>query len=140
MLYKPKELGNLFSNSHFSEYPFVSIPQVFNDYRGSIANIADGALGDVAYIKSTKGSVRANHYHQNDWHLSYMTSGSMEYYWKDLDSEVINLAKVKEGDLIYTPPMTIHKMIFLENSSFIAISKMHRDQNSYESDTIRVEI
>ena len=49
------------------------------------------------------------------------------------------LIKVKSGDLIFTPEDVAHKMTFLEESSFIAISRLNRDHDSYESDTVRLE-
>jgi len=107
----PTALSSLFSEEHFVNYPKVVIPQEFFDDRGSIRNIADGALGDVAVITSVNTSIRANHYHDKDWHLSYIVSGSMR---------------------------SPHKMIFLEESTFIAVSALSRNQENYESDTKRL--
>ena len=82
-----------------------------------------GALGDVAVITSVSTSIRANHYHDKDWHLSYVVSGSMRYLWKEeLDSEIENSLIVKGGEMVYTKPGSPHKMIFLEESTFIAVS------------------
>ena len=62
----PKELSELFQEKHFTNYPFVEIPQSFSDERGSIENIADGNLGDVAVITSVAGAMRANHLYEHD--------------------------------------------------------------------------
>ncbi len=78
----PNELSKIFTKSHFLNYPKILIPQNFVDDRGTIKNIADGKLGDVAIISSKANSIRANHVHDNDWHLSYVVSGSMRYFWK----------------------------------------------------------
>jgi len=115
-------------------YPKVLIPQIFNDDRGSIKNLADGRLGDVAIISSQKSSIRANHVHENDWHFSYLISGQMRYFWKDSNKQVQSLI-VKAGEMVYTPPKIPHKMQFLEDSVFIAISELSRSQNNYEADT-----
>ena len=48
----PSTLSSLFSDENFANYPKVLIPQIFNDDRGSIKNLADGRLGDVAIISS----------------------------------------------------------------------------------------
>lgn len=133
----PEELSPLFHETDFQGYPLVHLPQQFVDYRGSISNIADGKLGDVAVISSVKGSVRANHYHKNDWHLSYLISGKMEYRWLSLDSQDHGIMLINEGRLFYTPPNTIHRMTFLEDSIFVAVSKLGRNQENYEADTIR---
>jgi dTDP-4-dehydrorhamnose 3,5-epimerase-like enzyme len=136
----PKELSPMFETEHFKAYPKVEIPQVFSDERGLISNIADGKLGDVAVITSTAGSVRANHFHNADWHFSYMISGSMKYSWKPMDgtSEQESITAIS-GDLVYTPPLVAHKMEFLEESCFIAISALSRNQENYEADTVRLE-
>jgi dTDP-4-dehydrorhamnose 3,5-epimerase-like enzyme len=136
----PRELSALFTTSHFQNYPKIMIPQVFSDERGLISNIADGKLGDVAVITSTVGSIRANHFHHADWHFSYMVSGSMNYSWKPMDDSSNQQSIIASaGDLIYTPPLVAHKMEFLEESCFIAISALSRNQENYEADTVRLE-
>lgn len=135
----PIQLSKLFSTEHFENYPFVKLPQIFEDERGFIANIADGNLGDVAVIHSKKNSVRANHVHSKDWHISYMVFGSMLYTWRDsIDGEVTNQVEVNAGDLIYTPPKTPHKMVFTIDSTFIAVAALSRSQVAYEQDTQRL--
>jgi len=131
----PNSLSSIFTNAHFNNYPKVTIPQVFTDGRGSIKNIADGKLGDVAVITSEKNSIRANHIHDHDWHLSFMVSGSMKYYWKNLDDKEDKSIIVKAGEMIYTPPKVPHKMVFIEDSVFIAVSELSRVKENYESDT-----
>ncbi len=135
----PKSLSSLFKDSHFSNYPIIDIPQSFTDERGVILNIADGDLGDVAFITCTPDAVRANHIHKNDWHLTYLINGRMIYQWEDTTSGVRKgKIEVVAGQLFYTPPNTAHKMTFLTESSFIAVSGLHRDQASYELDTLRL--
>lgn len=132
----PAELSDMFKEIHFENYPFVTVPQLFTDDRGQIINIADGKLGDVAVIFSRQGALRANHVHENDWHLSYMVYGSMLYSWNDgNDSYTV---QVKARDLIYTPPKIAHKMTFLEESCFIAVAALNRTSENYEIDTTRL--
>ena len=133
----PKELSELFQEKHFANYPFVEIPQSFSDERGSIENIADGTLGDVAVITSAAGAMRANHVHKDDWHLSYVVQGLMKYFWKDEVGKE-NFVVVRSGQMVYSPPGTPHKMLFLEASSFIAIAAKNRSSENYESDTTRL--
>jgi len=137
-MHKPSELSSLFHEEHFSSYPLVDIPQSFKDERGLISNIADGNLGDVAVISSEAKAIRANHYHEEDWHLSYLLSGKMLYKWKALDSSDQGEIEIAAGFLFYTPKRTVHRMTFLEPSGFIAVSKLNRNQANYEFDTKRV--
>ena len=136
----PSQLSSLFNSKSFEKYPFVEIPQKYSDSRGLILNIADGNLGDVAIITSAINSIRANHFHNADWHFSYMVSGSMKYFWKPMDDSSDQESIIATaGDLIYTPPLVAHKMEFLEESCFIAISALSRNQENYEADTVRLE-
>ena len=135
----PKELSKIFTEGHFKNYPKVLVPQNFEDERGIIKNIADGKLGDVAIITSKTNSIRANHVHDNDWHLSYIVSGSMKYFWKnEIETAEIKSIVVKAGEMVYTPKKSPHKMQFLEDSTFIAISQLSRVQENYEEDTKRL--
>jgi dTDP-4-dehydrorhamnose 3,5-epimerase-like enzyme len=135
----PMELSKIFTDIHFKEYPKVLVPQNFTDERGTIKNIADGKLGDVAIISSKANSIRANHVHDNDWHLSYVVSGSMRYFWKsDIQANEVRSVLVEAGEMVYTPKKAPHKMQFLEDSIFIAISQLSREQENYEGDTKRL--
>ena len=136
---KPIELSNLFSDSDFEKYPFVRIPQEFKDERGLIQNIDDGAIGDVAVITSNSGSIRANHVHSDDWHLTFIVSGSMKYYWVDVQGVNQNTI-VNKAEMVFTPSRTPHKMEFLTDSVFIAISKLNRSHEKYEADTEKIDL
>ena len=132
----PNSLSFIFTDKHFAGYPKILVPQNFVDDRGSIKNIADGKLGDVAVIMSKANSIRANHIHDHDWHLSYLVSGSMKYYWRsDIENSKSESVIVISGEMVYTPPKAPHKMVFLEDSLFIAISGLSRVQENYEADT-----
>ena len=111
--------------------------QISEDLANDVENIADGTLGDVAIITSVAGAVRANHVHKDDWHLSYMVQGSMNYFWKDEVGQE-KVVEVRSGQMVYSPPGTPHKMLFLEASSFIAIAAKNRSSKDYESDTTRL--
>jgi len=135
----PEELSKIFTEDHFKNYPKVLVPQNFEDERGVIKNIADGKLGDVAIITSKANSVRANHVHDDDWHLSYLVSGSMKYFWKnEIEASETKNVVVKAGEMVYTPKKSPHKMQFLEDSIFIAVSQLSRVQENYEEDTKRL--
>ena len=133
----PNSLSKYFVTPSFDNYPIIEIPQFFNDTRGSIINIADGELGDVAVITSTANSIRANHTHKEDWHLSYLIEGEIMYFWED-DHKQKSII-IKPGELFYTPPKTPHKMLFLKESIFVAVAALSRTQENYEKDTTRLK-
>lgn len=114
------------------------------DKRGEMSYVLDDVahIKSVLYITCKKGSIRANHYHKNDMHYSYMIKGEMEYYYRDLNSENNKLYKVvvREGDIVRTPPMIVHAMRFTKDSSFIALTTESRNQVKYERDTVRVKL
>jgi len=134
MIEVPEELSSYFKEADFSDYPKVSIPQSFVDERGEIINIADGTLGDVAIINSNSQSVRANHIHETDWHLSYCLNGSLNYSFLDQDGQV-KTTQINAGELFFTPNQIAHRMDFLENTVLVVISRNSRKRDHYEEDT-----
>jgi cupin superfamily acireductone dioxygenase involved in methionine salvage len=134
MVEVPEELSSYFKEADFSNYPKVSIPQSFVDERGEIINIADGTLGDVAIINSMYRSVRANHIHETDWHLSYCLIGSLNYSFLGQDGHV-KTTQINAGELFFTPNQIAHRMDFLENTVLVVISRNSRKKDHYEEDT-----
>ncbi len=114
------------------------------DERGEMSHLLEGKtpVTSVLLITSKKGAIRANHYHKKDTHYAYMLKGKMEYAYQDLKSK--NKKKqsviVEKGDVVCTPPMTIHAMRFLEDSVFLALTTEERDQKKYEKDTVRIKL
>lgn len=134
----PKELSKYFSEIDFIDYPLINIPQKYQDNRGIISNLADGKIGDIAIITSHNKTIRAGHYHKNDWHLCYLIDGEFEYQWSSINSTGLRKLKVKPGELIYTPNKVYHELIFKKDSTFISISKLSRISAAYEKDTVRI--
>ena len=130
----PTELSSYFKANSFEEYPKVEIPQSFRDERGVIINIADGELGDVAIIESKAQSVRANHVHQSDWHLSYCLSGSLDYSFIEIDNQFAK-TRIESGELFFTPAGVPHRMDFLEDTVLVVISRNSRKRENYDEDT-----
>ena len=119
----------------------VKVDNVFNDLRGSIINITNLPIKNVAFIHSKKNTIRSNHYHKTDWHFIYVLKGSFKYYSQDLiTKKKYRSLLVKKGELIFTPPKIIHATYFLENTEILALSKNLRDTKNYEKDTVRVEL
>ncbi|MBO9457888.1 hypothetical protein [Labrenzia sp. R5_0] len=111
----------------------------FVDARGTIQPILDSQMGGCALITSKAGAIRANHYHQSDWHYSYVISGKIKYFHRPVGSDEKPTTEIFEtGSVFYSPPMVEHAMEFLEDTTFIVVSKHSRDKDDYEEDVIRV--
>jgi quercetin dioxygenase-like cupin family protein len=111
-----------------------------HDERGEIVSIVDNEIKNVSIITSNAGSIRSNHYHYVDYHYMYVVKGEIDYFYKGLDDEEVKYLKVCEGQSIYTPPNEIHACYFSVDTVLIVSSKNQRDQATYESDTVRIEL
>lgn len=113
----------------------------YRDERGAMSYLFDGKLHILGalLITSKKSSVRANHYHKKDSHYAFMLKGKMRYYYRDPKTPTAKTKSVlvKEGEIVYTPPMMIHAMEFLEDSTFLALTTEKRAKKTYEKDTIK---
>jgi quercetin dioxygenase-like cupin family protein len=117
----------------------VKLEKAFVDIRGSIQPLVDLPMESAVLIHSKKGAVRANHYHQTDWHFCYVLSGSIEYLHRPTGSRAKPKSVfVKEGELFFTPPMVDHQMLFPEKCSFLVLGRNSRSQEVYEADVIRI--
>jgi quercetin dioxygenase-like cupin family protein len=117
----------------------VKLEKAFVDLRGSIQPLVDLPMESAVLIHSKKGAVRANHYHQTDWHFCYVLSGSIEYLHRPTGSKAKpKTLFVREGELFFTPPMVDHQMIFPEDASFLVLGRNSRAQPVYEADVVRI--
>jgi quercetin dioxygenase-like cupin family protein len=114
------------------ELPFV-------DPRGSIQPLVDVSMESCVLIYSKKGSQRANHFHQTDWHYCYVLSGEIEYYSRDVGSDSPpQITKISKGEMFFTGPMEEHTMLFLEDTEFLTFGRNSRSQEVYEADIVRI--
>ena len=111
-----------------------------NDKRGSIISIVDDLVQNVSIISCFAGSIRSNHYHNEDFHYMYVLEGEIDYFYKELTNDNINYYKIKKNDIIFTPNKEIHATFFPVDTKLIVSSKLPRDQATYENDTVRVEL
>jgi len=109
------------------------------DARGGIVSIVDEPIMNVSIITCNAGAIRSNHYHKHDFHFMYVLEGQIDYFFKALDSDEVHYLKVKQGDNIFTPAEEIHATYFPVPTRLIVSSKLPRDQQSYENDTVRVK-
>lgn len=110
-----------------------------NDTRGSIVSIVDDVVQNVSLITCNAGSIRSNHYHKKDFHYMYVLEGEIDYFYKELNNDIVHYFKVKKNDIIFTPKNEIHATFFPLNTKLIVSSMLPRDQETYEKDTVRVE-
>ncbi|MDC1260946.1 hypothetical protein N8014_05165, partial [Pseudomonadota bacterium] len=110
-----------------------------NDIRGSIISIVDDVVQNVSLITCNAGSIRSNHYHKKDFHYMYVLEGEIDYFYKELNNDVVHYFKVKKNDIIFTPKNEIHATFFPLKTKLIVSSMLPRDQETYENDTVRVE-
>ena len=116
--------------------------EMFEDERGKILDIFyKEDIQHVAQIDSQPNVIRGNHFHKETTQHMLMISGSMEYWYKKVDSnEKPKMVHLKKGDLVSTPPFEIHTLkIGKDGNSFIVFSTGLRGGKDYESDTYRVE-
>jgi|TARA_B100001093_G_C26001932_1_gene666042 oxalate decarboxylase/phosphoglucose isomerase-like protein (cupin superfamily) len=119
----------------------LTLDKPHSDNRGCIQSIVNENNSNVSIITSKKFSIRSNHYHLTDSHFMYTIKGSYYYLFKPANSNhILTRVKVNQGSLIFTPPMESHVTIFLEDTTLLVISKNPRDQETYEKDTVRVDL
>jgi len=112
----------------------------FEDGRGQIIPILDTTMKSALLINSVRGAVRANHYHKTDWHYCYFTKGRAEYIYRPVGSRITpHVTRVEAGQMIFTPPMMEHAVVFTEESSMLTLSRNPRGQTLYEADIVRIE-
>jgi quercetin dioxygenase-like cupin family protein len=119
----------------------VDLEPPFSDERGSIQPLVDLPMKSAVLITSKKGTTRANHCHNTDWHFCYVISGCIEYYHRPHGS---NAAPVKvvilAGQMFFTPPDVDHAMVFPEDTVFLTLGRNSRKQEVYEADLKRIKL
>jgi len=135
-----KEYADLVNQGQFPEDNMVAIDPPFVDQRGEITNVWLGPSNSVSLITSKKGSSRASHWHQNDWHGAYVISGELEYFERDIDgTNVKEPIIVKAGEMVFSKPNVVHKMLFMQDTVFITVNGIIKDHSGYENSVHRVE-
>lgn len=123
------------------EGPLVELEPPFVDVRGAIHPLVDRIMKSAVLINSKKGTLRANHYHKTDWHYCYVISGSIEYYHRSTgDDQEPECVVAKAGEMVFTPPLVDHGMVFPEDTVFLTLSRNPRDQATYEADVVRIDL
>jgi mannose-6-phosphate isomerase-like protein (cupin superfamily) len=69
----------------------------------------------------------------------YVVSGSMKYHHGP-QAVASAMLLVRQGEMVFTPPLVEHAVEFPEDTVFINITGKTREQKSYEDDLVRVEL
>ena len=129
------------TKSNALENPVCALDDAHSDDRGAIQPLVDGDMKSAVLIHSKAGTVRANHYHKEDWHYCYVLSGSIDYYHRPVGSkEAPEHFRIEAGQLFFTPALVEHAMVFPVDTDFLCLGKNSRDQDTYEADTVRVQV
>lgn len=114
----------------------------FTDERGTISDILDEGVGHIGIITSKAGSIRGRHYHKKSTQYVYILNGKLELMTKDLREEDPKVKSVilEPGDLAVTPPMVVHVLKAIEDTTFLDLTTEPRSGRGYEEDTTRVDI
>ena len=127
--------------TQYLDNPIVALEAPFEDQRGAIFPILDEKMESCVLIRSVTGSVRANHYHETDWHYCYVLSGEIDYYWRETgDSAPPRKITIEKGQCFFTPPLVDHAMVFTQDTAFLTLGRNPRDQKTYEADVRRIEL
>jgi dTDP-4-dehydrorhamnose 3,5-epimerase-like enzyme len=115
--------------------------QTFSDERGIISDIFyKENIEHAALIESKPNVVRGNHYHKETTQHMIITQGSLEYWYKNYNTDdKPKMVELKKGDFITTPPLEIHALkIGPSGNQFIVFTEGLRGGADYEKDTYRV--
>lgn len=110
--------------------------RTFTDNRGTITNILQEECKNVALITSTKGSVRSNHWHKKDSHHIFVLSGKLQYDERDLDGSNSTSSIFYPNEKFFTPPNKVHRVLALEDSVFLSLSKEPQTEERHAEDCI----
>lgn len=125
----------------FPKEVIVAMPEPFKDDRGAIQPLVDEVMSSAVLISSKKGSVRANHWHETDWHYCYVIEGKIKYSHRAKGSkEAPQVTTINKGELFFTPPLVEHAMEFEEDTIFLTLGRNSRLQEVYEADVKRVQL
>lgn len=118
----------------------IPLPEPFVNDAGIIQNLMLHPITSVAIIISNSDTIRANHYHMSDWHYSYIVSGRIVYFEREVGNQIIpKPLTYTSGQMFFTPPMMEHAMYFPCQTTFVTLAKNVRSHENHEADLVRVE-
>lgn len=134
-----KEYVALVNEGKFPEDNMVPLDDPFIDSRGTIQNLWLGESKSVTLITTKKGAERASHWHQGDFHSIYIISGSIKYLERNQDGTNRQEKIIKQGEMVFTKPEVVHKVIALEDTVFITVNGIIKNAENYAKTMTKVE-
>ncbi len=113
------------------------------DTRGIIVDLFNGkGIEHVGYISFAKGALRGNHYHKQAREYTYVLSGKISLFVKNVANEKAPVEEhiVEAGHLALIPPYHSHTFLAHENSAILHIADKTREQGALEADTFQYVI
>lgn len=94
----------------------------------------------MALITSMEKTSRSNHWHKTDAHYLYTVEGHWLYFECDPSDNLDTVVPVEvhDGEMVYTPPMRLHRCTFLTDTMLFSFSKLTRTHENHEADVVRV--
>ncbi len=137
-----REYSALVEAGQYPADPTVPLDEPVVNGNGYILNLLTEQFTHAAILQSAAGSIRANHYHNTDWHYTYVISGEVEYCWREVGATCAPNVKVfKQGTMFFTPPLLEHAMVFREDAVIITFAKNARSEHqTHEDDLVRVPL
>ena len=116
--------------------------EYYKDSRGSILDLFyNENINHIAEIISEPNIIRGNHYHKKTTQHTLILEGTVEYWYKDVNSEdKSKFIIAKKGDIITSKPYEIHTLkMGSQGSVCLVFTQGPRGGKDYESDTFRVK-
>lgn len=120
----------------------VPLPDApFVNDAGVIRNLIHGGFtGTVSVLGCLPHSTRSRHAHKTDSHFLFVAEGKMQYFERAIGSkEDVKPLTVEAGQMVWTPPMRLHKCYFPVRTILVSISAKSRTHEEHEADVIREE-
>lgn len=134
-----KTYVELVNQGNYPEDNIVPLDPPFEDSRGSIQNLWLGESKSVTLITTKKGEKRADHTHSHDWHALHVISGSIKYFERNKDGTNQQEKVIKQGEMVFTRPEVVHKVIALEDTIFITVNGIVKNDFNYKKTMTKVE-
>jgi len=118
----------------------VSISPTYSDARGEIIDILrNGVIEYATLITSKRGSIRANHYHEQTFQYVYLLEGRMRVV-SQMPGEPVEEVMLEKGDLIVNMPRERHAFEAIDDCAMLVLTRGPRGGDDYEKDTFRLDV
>lgn len=117
-----------------------TLEPVHADDRGFILDILNKPVSHIGLITFREGVVRAKHYHIESVQYDYIISGTLKLVVCLPDGSQKEEHILEAGMTTEIPPGVVHAYKALEDSMMLDITTLSREDQGYETDTVRVDL